>query len=84
MRKPGRISALRSISTLAVLTVLVAGLLFLSSGPEAPSIPSDPPHLGAGFDIQCVKCHSPGAVSPLKKGHTPEEQCLQCHGSTVL
>jgi hypothetical protein len=59
--------------------VLIAALVFLSSGKKAPFIPSDDIHRAATTEVACAACHASGKQAPLKASHPPKEQCLICH-----
>ena len=65
----------------ALGVAVVLGLLYFLSltGKKPPAIPPDPQHMAATTNQDCQGCHGEGKSNPLRKGHPPKEQCLECH-----
>lgn len=65
----------------AGIVVVGVGLYVLSvtTGRHPPEIPPDMKHISAKTNAECMVCHAQGKESPLKVGHPPKEQCLECH-----
>jgi hypothetical protein len=62
-----------------VIALSIIASLYLVSRKQFVPIPADEQHIGVTVKEECLKCHGPGKISPLKKDHPPKDQCFECH-----
>jgi uncharacterized paraquat-inducible protein A len=72
---------MKSVLFAAVVLAVIGAFILLSQRPvNHPPIPQDAQHQGLTEWKDCLRCHGPNQVAPLKASHPlSNEKCFRCH-----
>ncbi len=63
----------------AVVLVVVFVSLLPSPRERNPPVPATEAHRGLKAEVDCLRCHVPGAGRPLSERHPKRKDCFRCH-----